>query len=321
MTSALNDTANPFREALDSQIAPRASVARLSFDPLTFAQNFDKRPFYVEHDLAGHPLLQLPAIAALSERLPKNLLEWNSGQVGAFTQPERETPRRHLSCSETVLRVGEQPTWVLLLQIENDERYKRLVDDLLDGVESLSERIRPGMWQRQAFLFVSSRAAFTPFHFDPEHNFLLQVRGHKTVYMWDPSNRFVLPAAAIDNYYAGLGSGDPRYANRDQPYREEFMASAWHLPIKAGEGVHFPLHAPHAVKTESDVSISLSITFRTRRSQSNAMVHGANGHVRRLGVEPPLPGTSRLWDAAASVGFRGVRKGFALAKRLLRVVP
>src|ERR1700730_16637611 len=103
--------------------------------------------------------------------------------------------------------------------------YKQLLDELLDQIELLSKRTHPGMWQRQAFLFVSSRAAVTPFHFDPEYNFLLQVRGRKTICMWDPSNRIVLPARALDNYYAGIGGGDPLYANRNQPYRDEFMAS------------------------------------------------------------------------------------------------
>jgi hypothetical protein len=41
-------------------------------------------------------------------------------------------------------------------------------------------------------------------------------------------------------------------------------------------------------------------------------VHTTNGHVRRLGIEPPVPGASRLWDIAAHVGYfgdRGVRMG------------
>ena len=284
-----------------------ATPARLNVDPDIFDQNFDQRAMYVQHALAGHPLLQIESIAALSERLPPSQREWNAEQAGAFTAPNALKPH-HRSCSETIRRVAEEPARVLLLNIQDDPQYKRLMDELLDGIQSRSERLRPGMWYRQAFLFISARDAFTPFHFDPDYNFLLQITGKKTVYMWDPANRFVLPASRIDNYYAGL-NGDPRYSNRDQRYRDEFMTSAWKLTMGPGEGLHFPLHAPHAIRTDSDVSISLSITFRTRRSQFNAMVHGANGHVRRkFGIEPPEPGTSRLWDIAASVGYRGIRK-------------
>ena len=297
-------------DTIDARQHPARS-ARLSVDADTFVGNFDKRPFYVRHELADHPLLQLPAIAALSQRLPENLREWNTEKAGAlaFTRPDT-LKTHHLSCHDTILRVAEEPVRVLLLQIEHDPLYKRLVDELLESIEPLSERMRPGMWQRQGFLFISSRSALTPFHFDPEYNFLLQISGRKTIFMWDPANRYVLPAAAIDDYYAGFGR-DPRYSNREHAYRDEFMASAWRLPMEAGQGVHFPLHAPHAVMTESDVSISLSITFRTRRSKFHAMVHGANAHVRRHGIEPPAPGTSRLWDAVANFGYRAARKAGA----------
>jgi hypothetical protein len=295
------------------RIADGIQPTRLSLDPATFAENFDKRGFHLEHQLSGHPLLELPAIAALSQRLPANLLEWNAEQDGAFTEPNKLHPH-HMSCADTILNLEQQPARVLLLSIENDPPYKKLLDELLDQIEPLTQRSHPGMWQRQAFIFLSSKAAYTPFHFDPDYNFLLQIRGQKTIFMWDPADRYVLPASAIDGYYAGAGR-NPSYANRDQKYREEFMQRAWRLPMRAGQGVHFPLHAPHAVMTESDVSISLSITFRTTRSQVGAMVHGANWHVRRFGITPPEPGRSRFWDTCAGVGYRGVRKAVSLLKR------
>jgi hypothetical protein len=299
--------------ASSDRIVKGIQSARLSLDPAMFAENFDKRGFHLEHHLVGHPLLELPAIAALSQRLPANLLEWNAEQDGAFTKPNKLHPH-HLSCADTILNLERQPARVLLLSIENDPPYRKLMDELLDQIELLTQRSHPGMWQRQAFIFLSSKAAYTPFHFDPDYNFLLQIRGQKTIFMWDPLDRYVLPTSAIDSYYVGEGS-NPAYANRDQKYREEFMQRAWRLPMRAGQGVHFPLHAPHAVKTESDVSISLSITFRTARSQVGAMVHGANWHVRRFGITPPEPGRSRFWDIGASVGYRGVRKVASLLKR------
>jgi hypothetical protein len=289
------------------------SRAQLLIDSTTFSVNFDRRGFYVHHNLADHPLLQLPAIAALAEKLPANHTEWNAEQDGAFTNPDALKPH-HMSCKDTILGLESQPARVLLLGLEYAPEYKKLMDDLLDGIKPLSEQLRPGMWQRQSFLFLSSRAAYTPFHFDPDYNFLLQVRGNKIIYMWDPADRFVLPYASIDRYYAGLGKDSP-YANRDQAYRDEFLQRAQQYPMKSGEGVHFPLHAPHAVRTESDVSISLSITFQTRISKFNAMVHGANGYVRKLGIDPPPPGRSRVWDVAANVGYRGIRKLAALGRR------
>gem|GEM_PF-5732425 len=183
-------------------------VNRLNLDPVIFTNNFDRRGFLLQHNLAGHPLLELPAIAALSQRLPANLLEWNSEQEGAFTAPDQMAPH-HLSCAETILNLEEQPARILLLQIEKDPPYRQLLDELLDQIEPLTRATHPGMWERHAFLFLSSKAAYTPFHFDPDYNFLLQVRGEKTVSMWDPADREVLPASAIDGYYAardGMGA-------------------------------------------------------------------------------------------------------------------
>jgi cytochrome P450 len=39
-----------------------------------------------------------------------------------------------------------------------------------------SEPLAPGMCQREGFIFISSPGAVTPFHLDPEHNFLLQIK-------------------------------------------------------------------------------------------------------------------------------------------------
>jgi len=43
-------------------------------------------------------------------------------------------------------------------------------------------------FSQQAFIFVSSPEAVTPLHMDPEHNFLLQVRGLKTLHLFDPND-------------------------------------------------------------------------------------------------------------------------------------
>lgn len=292
----------------------RSPARRLSLDPERFAADFDRRPFYLEHGLRAHPLLQLPSMAALSRRLHPALVEWNSGHAGAYGKPDQIKPPV-APCDETILAVGERPAWILLREIEQDPLYKALVDELLDEIRPLAEKSRPGMHGRQSFLFISSCAAVTPFHFDPEHNFLLQVRGRKTVHMWDADNRQVLPETAIDQYYAGVRS------NRDQPYHDDFLASAWVLPLSEGQGVHFPLHAPHWVRTESEVSVSLSITFRSRHSRFRAAVHTANGHVRRFGIEPPPPGRSPLWDVVAHACYfadRSVRAAYQLFCRAQR---
>ena len=132
----------------DDLIAPVASVMprvrtrlvshRLSIDPDTFATNFDKRPFYLEHDLQSHPLFELSAMAALSERLYPSLVEWNCGHAGAQGKPDQIKPAT-LSCKETILAVGMRPAWVLLREIQRDAIYKALIDELLDETKARRE--------------------------------------------------------------------------------------------------------------------------------------------------------------------------------------
>ena len=75
-----------------------------------------------------------------SERLPKNQLEWNTEQDGAFTNPDALKPH-HMSCKDTILALESQPARILLLQLEHDPEYKQLMDDLLDSIEPLSEQL------------------------------------------------------------------------------------------------------------------------------------------------------------------------------------
>jgi hypothetical protein len=284
--------------------AADAGGAILEIERDAFDASFDREPFYIGHNLQGHPLFELPAMAALSRRLESNFVE------GAYGEGKAPSPN---PADRNIMEVAERPTWVLLRQIQTDPVYGALVDELLDQIRPFSEPLNPGMHQREAFLFISSRAQVTGFHFDPEYNFLLQVRGRKTVHMWNPGDREVIPADAIDAYYAR------RRNNRDQPFRDAFLPRARELPLDIGQGLHFPLHAPHLVRTESDVSVSLSITFRTRDSKVREAVHAMNGRLRRFGIRPPWPRTSRLWDTTAQLGYRASFLGSSVEKRVRKL--
>src|SRR4051812_45655446 len=91
--------------------------ATLKIDRENFAAYFDKQPFYIEHDLSGHPLFELEAMADLSRRLPSYLVEGEYGESG------RPPPR---PCPEAIMTVAENPTWVLLRQIQEDPAYGAL---------------------------------------------------------------------------------------------------------------------------------------------------------------------------------------------------
>jgi hypothetical protein len=277
----------------------------IEVDPGICAAYFDRRPFHVRHALSDHPLFALPRLLELARRLPEPFVEYNAGALAVGVRPE-ETPRTGLSPEETVRRIAECGSWMVLKRVEQDPGYGELLDRCLDAVAAQAGIALPRMLRREGFIFISSPHAVTPFHLDPEHNFLLQIRGSKTVSMWDREDRFVLPEAELEKFYDA-------FVHRNLPWRDVFQTTAWVVPLEPGQGLHFPVAVPHWVRNGPAVSISFSITFRSETSQARELIYRANAKLRKLGISPRPPGRSLLLDSTK----RGAFAALARIKRLL----
>jgi len=273
------------------------------------AAYFDRRPFHLRHGLAGHPSFSLPRLVQLARRLPEEFVEYNAGALPVGVRPQ-ETPRNGLSPEETVRRIAECGSWMVLKRVEQDPEYGALLDRCLDEVAAQAGAALPRMRRREGFIFLSSPNAVTPFHIDPEYNFLLQIRGSKTVSMWDPADRFVLPDEELERFYA-------KFVHRNLPWRDVFQTTAFVLPLAPGEGLHFPVTVPHWVKNGPEVSVSFSITFRTAESEQRELLYKANARLRKLGLTPTPEGQSILLDRTKQIAFATA----ARLKRLLLPVP
>jgi len=277
----------------------------LDVDRQVFAAYFNRKPFRVWHSLPGHPLFELPRLLELARALPERFVEYNAGALPVGVRPE-ETPRTGLSAEETVRRIQECGSWMVLKRVEQDPDYGALLDCCLDGIAAYARGLVPPMQRREGFIFLSSPGAVTPFHIDPEYNFLLQVRGTKTVSMWDPADRFVLPEEELERFYAS-------FVHRNLPWRDVFQTTAFVLPLVPGEGLHFPVTVPHWVKNGPEVSVSFSITFRTAHSARRELLYKANARLRKLGLKPTPVGQSILLDRTKQLAFGAA----ANLKRLL----
>lgn len=267
----------------------------LTVDPEVFGAYFDRKPFHVRHALSEHPLFALPRLMELARDLPEPYVEYNAGALPVGVRPE-DTPRNGLSPEETVRRIAECGSWMVLKRVEQDPQYGALLDRCLDEVAAQAGAAAPRMLRREGFIFLSSPSAVTPFHLDPEHNFLLQIRGTKTVSMWDREDRFVLPEAELERFYAA-------FVHRNLPWREVFQTTAWVVPLEPGQGLHFPVAVPHWVKNGPEVSISFSITFRSDSSERRELIYRANAKLRKLGLSPHPPGRSILLDSSKRAAF------------------
>jgi hypothetical protein len=274
-----------------------------------FADAFGKRPLGVRHTLAGHPLLKLDAIADLADRFPGHMERHRADLplVVPGGAPELEG-----SPSETVRGIESNGCWMVFWYIEQDREYKALLDACLDEAESYLPRPIGRTRQREAFLFLSAPNAVTPVHFDPEHNFLLQIRGQKSMTICPfPDHRS--EQSELERYYDG------GHRNLDAVPSEGETFS-----LEPGNGVYVPSFMPHWVQNGPKASVSLSITFRSRSSLQAERVHSINARLRQLKFSPPPPGTSAIRDRAKEfmyVAMRGWRGPAARIRRAIAGVP
>jgi hypothetical protein len=274
-------------------------------EPQRFADGFGRRPMGVAHNLADHPLLSLQAIAELADRFPGRVERHRSDlpnvMPGGVSDLE-ESP------GEIVRGIDHNGAWMVFWYVDQDPAYKDLLDRCLDEAETY---LPPGVgvtYQREAFLFLSAPDAVTPVHFDPEHNFLLQIRGHKDMNVC-PFPSPEIERRELDRYHDG---GDRNL---------EAVPSAGEVfGLEPGLGVYLPSFMPHWVKNGPEPSISLSITFRTRASLRAERVHRINARLRALRLSPRPAGVSTVSDIAKEslwITVRGSHRRLVGLKRSL----
>jgi cupin-like protein len=271
----------------------------LELNAEVFRAQFPQRPFLLNHNLANHPLFAVSRLLELSRALPASCVEYNEGRISA-NMGGRLSPQTGLSVQETIRRIQEDHSWMVLKYVENDAEYRDLLDRCLNQVRELSEAIVPGMCNREAFIFLTSPDSVTPFHVDPEHNFLLQIRGRKQVTMFDPRDTAIVTEADIER---GLFT-----KNRNLTYKPEFQARGEVFELAPGAGLHFPVAAPHWVKNGGEVSISFSVTFRSRDSERNLAVRQFNSVLRQRGFQPKPVGVSPVSDSVKYFSHRAMRR-------------
>ena len=285
---------------------PKAHQSLLDIDPSEFRANFNRRPFVIGHHLCDHPLFTLPSLLELAKRLPAQNIEYNAGDIPISLEPHL-TPHTGLSIDETIRRIEDCRSWMVLKYVEKDPPYRELLHRCLAEIKPHSEPIVPGMMQMEGFIFISSPESVTPYHLDPEHNFLLQIRGGKSVTLFDGSDRSIVSEVDLERCYDG--------EHRNLAFKEEYLAQSWSFDLQPGFGLHFPATFTHWVKNGSSVSISFSVTFRTPDQERRAMIYNVNSFLRRRGLNPTPVGQAPWKDALKFQAHRVWRR----TRRLLSV--
>jgi hypothetical protein len=276
--------------------------------PYVISQDFDRQPFLSRHRLSGHPLFVLPRLLELARRLPKESIEYNAADL-PVSLGSRPTPGNGLSVEETLREIRDCRSWMVLKNVEHDPAYAKLLEQCLDEIARASGKKITNRRQQEGFIFVSSPGAITPYHMDPEHNFLLQIRGAKTVTIFNPADRELLPDEALERFHSGFR----RKLTLDEAYRNrgrEFY-------LQPGAALYFPVTAPHWVRNGDEVSVSFSITFRTRECDRRETLYRINSTLRKIGIDPVAPGCV-AWRDAMKLGTYNAVRGVKHALRRVR---
>lgn len=262
-----------------------------------FQSSYPEGAHQLEHNLVDHPLLERDALALLAEALPPASIEYNRGDVPIGVDGKPAQPRR--SIGDTIRNIDTANSWAVLKNIEQNRPFSGLLHELLAELRPIIEGRTGAMLRPQGFIFISSPRAVTPYHFDPEHNILLQLRGEKTMTVFPAGDTRFAPDTLHESYHTG-GARELKWHPR---FRDHGVA----FRLCAGDAIYVPVMSPHYVKNGPEVSISLSITWRSEWSFAEADARAFNSLLRRFGLSPRAPGR---WPATNA--------GKANAMRLLR---
>lgn len=263
-----------------------------------FAANYPETPHTLHHALGRHPLMELGALADLAESLPTSSVEYNASEqpIGIDGKPEGTG----LPVGETIRNIESSKSWAAIKNIEQHPAYAALLHDLLEEIRPAIEAKTGRMMKTQGFVFVTSAGGVTPYHFDPEHNILLQVRGSKVMTQFPAGDARFAPDQVHEQYHTG--------GARELCWREDLLEGGTRFAIGPGEALFVPVMAPHFVQNGQEPSVSLSITWRSEWSFAEADARAFNALLRKLGLSPRQPGRWPHGNRAKALGWRIARK-------------
>ena len=274
---------------LTPELIPLTAEARLQFE-----KNYNRVPFLLQHSLCHSQLFSMPSLIEFAQRLSAipGAVYFNVGRQGVDRGWDF-CKDKSFSAREALDRIENSDAWMILKSVQRDPAYSEVLHGILREVHQASRREYENLIHRRNIsIIITSPNRITPYHFDEDCNYLLQIHGKKTIRVFDGSDRTVVTPKELERFYSGN-------INAAQ-YRPELEEKAIRYELTPGTGVHVPVTFPHWVQNHDNVSVSASINF-CFKDESVPDVHRINHYLRRAHVNPRQPGQSALSDSAKKI--------------------
>jgi hypothetical protein len=283
-----------------SAATPATSFIHSQGNEPLFAANYNRKPFELEHYLHEHPLFQLPRLLETARRLSAmpGKLYYNVGDR-EIKRGWDLTESRPFSVAEALDRIESAKAWMILKSVQTIPEYGEVLDSVLREIHAASGKPFEGATlQHNMSVILTSPGRVTPYHIDADCNYLLQLRGTKTAYVFDGTDPEILTSEELERFYAGNINA--------AIYRESVQPKAFTFLMRPGMGIHVPVTCPHWVKNDDNISVSVSINFYLADKRIPDL-YRVNRMLRRIHLNPSRPGTSRFKDQLKLVAARMAR--------------
>jgi hypothetical protein len=276
-----------------------------------FATNFDQRPFQFRHALHAMEIFQMPALLSLAERCMRKRQFKSHYETGEpVVNGYFGNKPANMTLVEALELIGEGKNWIILKRIHEEPEYRAALESFISELSEVT-----GIDLRRKYrdpiltVFITSPNRITPYHLDGEANFLAQVQGSKSVFLYNAQDPHILTLEEKERYWTGHLLA-PRW-------HDGLSTGQWHYEISPGLGVFNPATFPHWVKNNNNVSVSVSINFkRVRNDEIGA--YRANYYARKIGLHPTAPGKRPTLDRLKSLTFGKLYEGAHSARTALR---
>ena len=174
--------------------------------------------------------------------------------------------------------------------------YEALMRDVLGDATLVIGDAEGGIVRPECWIFVNAPHSVVPLHADPEHNFLLQIRGTKRFRIGNFEDWNVV-APELERQYRG---GVEYFGVMPDLFTD--------VVLEPGTGIYVPPDCPHLVENLDDASVSYSMIFYTPQRDRALAAHRVNASLRRLGLTPRRPGQSPTVDGRKAAMARAASR-------------